>query len=176
MSTSWEPGLANAETPHAIVPAMVIGPRLLPPGSLATWQARRVRAYVEENLAHELQTRVLAGVVSLSPSHFCRAFKRTFGTTVHRFVMLSRIEKAQQLMLNTSEPLSSIAVSCGLSDQSHLTRWFRRVFGVPPAAWRRARFEPSAGADPRPGRHPRKGLVQATRHSPRLDTRRKAGR
>jgi AraC-like DNA-binding protein len=43
-------------------------------------------------------------------------------------------------MLNTSTQLSCIALSCGMSDQSHLTRWFRRVCGETPAAFRRRLF------------------------------------
>jgi AraC-like DNA-binding protein len=43
------------------------------------------------------------------------------------------------MMLFTKEPLASIALACGLADQSHLTRLFRRVVGVSPASWRRLR-------------------------------------
>ncbi len=53
--------------------------------------------------------------------------------------MQRRVAMAQRLMLGTSEQLSRIALSCGMSDQSHLTRWFRRIVGETPAAWRRAR-------------------------------------
>jgi AraC family transcriptional regulator len=94
-------------------------------------------------VTQDLLTNTLADVVNLSPSHFCRGFKRSVGITVHRYVMQRRVEKAQQLMLTTAEALSGIALSCGMSDQSHLTRWFRRVVGETPAAWRRARYEPS---------------------------------
>ena len=123
------------------VPVAIPRP-FIPAGSLAAWQARRVHLHIETNLAQRLHTHALARVVNLSPSHFCRAFKRTFGVTVHRYLMQKRVERAQHLMLNTADELSSIAVSCGMSDQSHLTRWFRRVLGETPAAWRRARFEP----------------------------------
>jgi AraC-like DNA-binding protein len=42
-------------------------------------------------------------------------------------------------MLSSQLPLSDIALSCGLSDQSHFTRVFRRIVGETPSAWRRAR-------------------------------------
>jgi transcriptional regulator GlxA family with amidase domain len=48
---------------------------------------------------------------------------------------------AQQLMLDTSQPLSTIAVACGMCDQSHLTRWFTRLSGESPNQWRRARTD-----------------------------------
>jgi AraC family transcriptional regulator len=116
---------------------------LQPAGCLAAWQARRVRLYIDANLMKHLDICALAQVVNLSPSYFSRAFKRTLGVTVHRYVMKRRVEKAQQLMLTTAEALSGIALSCGMSDQSHLTRWFRRIVGETPAVWRRARYEPS---------------------------------
>jgi AraC-like DNA-binding protein len=42
-------------------------------------------------------------------------------------------------MLTTSAPLSEIALSCGMSDQSHFTRSFRRIVGETPHLWRQAR-------------------------------------
>ena len=115
---------------------------VIPCYGLAAWQAKRVRLYIETNLAKRLHITELADAVNLSASHFCRAFKRTFGVTAHLYVMRRRVVRAQRLMLTSVEALSSIAVSCGMSDQSHLTRWFARVVGETPAAWRRARFEP----------------------------------
>ena len=50
-----------------------------------------------------------------------------------------RIEVAQDLMLSTREPLGAIALSCGMSDQSHFSRWFRRIVGETPHQWRRMR-------------------------------------
>jgi transcriptional regulator GlxA family with amidase domain len=54
-------------------------------------------------------------------------------------VLRRRIEVAQGLMLTTSEPLSSIAVTCGMYDQAHFTRAFHRVVGETPYTWRRTR-------------------------------------
>jgi AraC-like DNA-binding protein len=111
-------------------------------GRLARWQANRAMSYVDAHVDARLKVSEIANVVHLSSSHFSRAFKRTFGMTVHAWVMRRRIEMAQTLMLNTSQKLSEIALRCGLSDQSHLTRWFRRVVGETPGSWRRERYEP----------------------------------
>lgn len=107
--------------------------------SLATWRARRVLSYMEENLGIPITVAELAQRVNLSASHFSRGFKQTFGITVHAYLMRRRIEVAKMLMAETSAELSDIAIRCGLSDQSHLTRWFRRVVGVTPGRWRRSR-------------------------------------
>jgi AraC family transcriptional regulator len=86
--------------------------------------------------SHWLRTRY---ALSLSASHFCRAFKCTFGVSPLDYVLRRRIEVAQGLMLTTSEPLSAIAVTCGMCDQPHFTRSFHRIVGETPYAWRRTR-------------------------------------
>jgi len=108
-------------------------------GTLPVWQARRVFAHVEANLSGKIRIRELAHLLGLSASHFCRAFKCTFGVSPSDYVLRRRIEVAQALMLTTSEPLSSIAVSCGMYDQPHFTSSFHRIVGDTPYAWRRTR-------------------------------------
>jgi AraC-like DNA-binding protein len=106
-------------------------------GGLASWQVRKVTAYIESRLNHNMVTEDLALVVSLSPGHFCRAFKVSMGETPHAYVTRQRICLAQRLMLETRHSLSDIACACGLSDQAHLTRLFKRLVGTTPMMWRR---------------------------------------
>ena len=108
-------------------------------GGLPAWQTRRVFAHVEANLCRRIPIRDLAQLLDLSASHFCRAFKCTFGVSPRDYVLRRRIEVAQGLMLTTSEPLSSIALRCGMCDQAHFTRSFHRVVGETPYVWRRTR-------------------------------------
>ena len=108
-------------------------------GGLPAWQARRVRAHVEGNISARIHIPQLARLVGLSASHFCRAFKYSFGASPRAYVLRRRIEVAQALMLTTPAPLSAIALSCGMCDQQHFTRSFRRIVGETPSTWRRAR-------------------------------------
>jgi AraC family transcriptional regulator len=108
-------------------------------GGLPAWQTRRVFAHVEANLFRKIPIRDLARLLDISASHFCRAFKSTFGVSPRDYVLRRRIEVAQGLMLTTSEPLSSIALECGMCDQAHFTRSFHRIVGETPYTWRRAR-------------------------------------
>jgi AraC-like DNA-binding protein len=106
-------------------------------GGFAPWQRRRVETYLTDNLEGTVQIKTLAKMVSLSASHFCRAFKQTFGRTPHNYLTGLRVERAKQLMRSTAEPLSQIALACGLADQAHLCKVFRRCVGHTPSAWRR---------------------------------------
>jgi AraC-like DNA-binding protein len=110
-----------------------------PRGGLAPWQARNLITYVDTHLDLAIDSVALAGLVKLSTSHFCRAFRDTFNDTPHTYVMRRRIEQAQGLMLQTNVSLAQIATECGLVDQAHLSKSFRRFVGESPGAWRRAR-------------------------------------
>lgn len=110
-------------------------------GGLAPWQVRKVSAYVEAHIDTPISTTDLAKLAGLSVFHFCRAFRTSFGETPHGYVMRRRIERAQGMMLQTNAPLAQIAIECGLADQAHLNKSFRRFVGVSPGAWRRARLE-----------------------------------
>ena len=109
-------------------------------GGLSPWQIRKVTSYVEANLDRPIRNDELAALVRLNASHFGRAFRNSFGEPPHEYVIRRRVERAQGLMLSTDASLSDIALDCGLADQSHLTRLFRRIVGESPRAWRRARL------------------------------------
>jgi AraC family transcriptional regulator len=113
-------------------------------GGLAPWRAKRVAAYVEANIDSNFRVANLAGVVQLSISHFSRAFRRTFGVTPRVYITTLRMRRAQVIMLSSLRPISQIAIDCGMSDQAHFTRVFRKVVGTNPGRWRR-QF-PAAGA------------------------------
>jgi AraC family transcriptional regulator len=108
-------------------------------GTLPAWKKRRVTAYIDAHLSERIRVADLAELLDLSESHFCRAFRGTFETSAHEYVTRRRIEVAQSLMLESRESLCAIALRCGLADQSHFTRVFRRIVGETPDVWRRAR-------------------------------------
>jgi AraC family transcriptional regulator len=115
------------------------GSRLIPRGGFAAWQSKRLAAHVDANLAGKILIKDLAASLDISVGHFCRAFKCTFGTPARIWIRQRRIELAQGLMLTTDASLSEIALSCGMSDQSHFTRSFRRIVGEAPSSWRQMR-------------------------------------
>ena len=106
-------------------------------GGLAPWQLRRAEEIMGSRLDRTVPLGELARACQLSPGHFARAFKQATGQPPHRWLMAQRIEKAKQLLADTTEPLVEIAMSCGFADQSHFTRVFSRVARSSPGAWRR---------------------------------------
>jgi AraC family transcriptional regulator len=121
--------------PHSPSGASAPGVR----GGLPAWAARKVIAHVEANLSRRIPIGELARLLGLSASHFCRVFKCTLGASPRDYVLRRRIQMAQELMLTTPEPLSSIAARCGMCDQQHFTRSFHRLVGETPHSWRRSR-------------------------------------
>lgn len=107
-------------------------------GRLLTWQARKVRDYIDSHLTEVVHIADLCALVQRSEAHFSRSFKRTFGEPPHTFLVRRRVEFAAHYMLTTGAPLSDIALRCGFTDQAHLCKHFRQVAGHTPAAWRRA--------------------------------------
>jgi AraC-like DNA-binding protein len=120
-------------------------------GGLAPWQKRKIDRYIQQRLERTLRVKELAEQVSLSVSHFCRAFRESFGASPHLHLTRLRVERAQRLMLTTQDPLSQIALACGMADQAHLSKLFRREVGEPPNTWRR-RNKTGAEAHGRSGR------------------------
>jgi AraC family transcriptional regulator len=77
---------------------------------------------------------MLAGV---TPSHFCRIFRKETGISPHQYVMKARLERAQQLLTQTDMALSTISEFLGFTSQSHFTRAFRQSVGEPPSDFRK---------------------------------------
>lgn len=109
-------------------------------GVLAPWHLRRVQEYMFAHLAEGILLDQIAGQCGLSVNHFVRAFRRSTGTTPHRWLMLQRLKGAMRLMQERRLTLAEIAAACGFCDQSHLTRVFTVRLGITPGQFRRSCF------------------------------------
>ena len=105
-------------------------------GALDSRRLRRVTEFIDSHLGEDLTIEALANQACLSPYHFARAFKAATGTTPHRYLTNRRIERAKTLIAERRLPLGAVADMCGFSSQAHLTRWFRRIVGITPGAYR----------------------------------------
>lgn len=106
-------------------------------GGLACWQIRLITRHIDDHIGNTIPIAALSEIARLSVGHFCRAFKISTGDTPHTYILRRRIERAKTRMLTTSASLSQIACECGMADQAHLTRLFRKFVGETPLLWRR---------------------------------------
>jgi len=105
-------------------------------GGLPPAATRRVREYIDAHLDQNLGLEVLAGLAGLSVHHFARAFRQSAGEPPHGYILRRRIERAREMLKQTDQPLSEIALAVGFSDHSHFARHFRRHVGVTPSTAR----------------------------------------
>jgi AraC family transcriptional regulator len=106
-------------------------------GGLAHWQVELALRLLLNDSRHSLKQ--IAAHCGLSRSYFEKAFKVSLGTPPHRWLVQQRIQRAGEKLEHTDDSVSSIALHCGFTDQSHLTRVFGAIVGSSPAAWRRQR-------------------------------------
>ncbi|HAH86543.1 MAG TPA: hypothetical protein DCL60_04130, partial [Armatimonadetes bacterium] len=89
--------------------------------------------------AHEELSRDdAANVACLSPSHFSRVVKQTFGQSFTELLARMRVEKARELLTCTEKSLIQVCLDCGFSDQSYFTKVFQRYTGHTPGEYRHA--------------------------------------
>ena len=95
---------------------------------------RAACAFLRENMTRNISLDELAALSSLSPWHFLRTFRDETGLPPHAYLTQLRVRTAERLLREGYTP-SQAAAEAGFADQSHLTRWFRRIVGATPAAF-----------------------------------------
>lgn len=134
--------MAHALAAHLIVRHSNAGARrrqAQSPGGLSAREFDRARDMIDANLDKSLTNAGLAADSGYGAEHFGRLFKRTAGVTLHQFVIARRVDRARDLLTNTTRPIAEIAHECGFVDQVHLTRVFGRIVGTTPASFRKER-------------------------------------
>lgn len=97
---------------------------------------RKVRAYLDEHLAASVSLDQLTAVAQVSKEYLVRSFTADVGQPPHAYQVNARVERAKQLLLR-GDAISEVALALGFHDQSHFTRHFRRIVGVPPGRFSR---------------------------------------
>ena len=90
--------------------------------------------FIHENYAMDLSLSDIAAAAHLSPFHLSRIFKKATGVTPHQYLLQVRVNSARSLLTAGAgnRSLAEVAAAVGFSDQSHLTRHFKRLLGVTP--------------------------------------------
>ena len=108
-------------------------------GTLTAAQLRRVDELIAADaaLAGAPSLAALAEAAGYSKAHFVRLFRRTTGTSPHRYVLLWRLEQAKGLIEGSRLPLAEVATATGFASQSHLNSAFVKAYGCTPGHLRR---------------------------------------
>jgi len=107
-------------------------------GGLAGWQRKKLAEYIEEHLAEDISLPALAEIADLSPFHFARAFKQSFGLPPHRYLVSRRIEKAKSLLATPDLAVTQIGLGLGFGEASSFATAFRKHAGLTPTEYRRS--------------------------------------
>jgi AraC family transcriptional regulator len=107
--------------------------------SLSKAQEARAKDIMVSRIEGNVSVDEIAAECGVSADHFSRTFKWSTGLPPYRWLTLQRVERAKSLLQGSGESLADIALTCGFSNQSHLTRVFSREVGLSPGKWRRHR-------------------------------------
>lgn len=103
----------------------------------ATAAADRVRSLLHDRVADDVTAADLAAAAGCSRFAAYRAFVAAYGLAPSDYQRQLRLRTARRLLASGVSPASA-AAEAGFADQAHLTRWFRRSYGVTPGAYQRS--------------------------------------
>lgn len=96
----------------------------------------RARDVMDRDYSRPLDVPALARIALMSPSHFTRGFRATFGETPHRYLQRRRIERAMALLRSSSITVTDVALRAGFESVGTFSRTFRAVVGMSPTEYR----------------------------------------
>lgn len=92
----------------------------------------KIISYIEENYEKDITIAFLSKKIGYSPAHFSRKFKSFTGLSPISYLNIFRLEKAYQMIKETSLTISEISAKCGFTDANYFTRCFKKHFGIAP--------------------------------------------
>src|ERR671927_1730154 len=96
----------------------------------------RARDAMDRAYAQPLDVPALARIAHVSPAHFTRTFRATFGETPHRYLQRRRVERAMFLLRTTGRSVTDICFDVGFTSLGTFSRTFRDIVGESPSAYR----------------------------------------
>lgn len=108
-----------------------------PPSPPGRTMLRTVASYLHEHLHEDVTLSDLAALTNMSRHHVLRMFKKSTGTTPHRYLVQLRLRKAACLLRTTSQSVQQVMAACGYASMGPFSAAFRREHGCSPGQFRR---------------------------------------
>lgn len=108
-----------------------------------TDRVRVMLSYLQLHYAEPIQVGHIAASASVSPRECMRSFRRILGVSPIQYVIGLRLQKAKELLAETSLPLLEVCAACGFQNQSYFTKLFHQRVGVPPLQFRASGGKPA---------------------------------
>jgi len=129
--------LIDALKAHMMRGPSIAGQVAFPTSSTSSYRIHNVLGAIARNPEAEHSLDDLSALAGLTPSHFCRVFKRAVGLSPHQYLLKTRLERSQQMLSQSDVSIVSIAEMLGFTSQSHFNRAYRNMFGEAPNAYRK---------------------------------------
>lgn len=105
-------------------------------GGIPQRQLQHVLDYIDTHLDRDINLAELSRLLDISQFHFSRLFKQSVGLSPYQYLLQQRVERAKQLLKQTDRRIVDIALECGFSSHSHLSKLFRQFTDMTPSAFR----------------------------------------
>ncbi len=97
---------------------------------------RRARDLMDREYARPLDVAALARAALMSPGHFSRQFRATYGETPYCYLMTRRIERAKALLRRREFSVTEVCAAVGCSSLGSFSARFTQLVGETPTAYR----------------------------------------
>jgi len=106
-------------------------------GAISFQAIAMARDYLDANVGQVVRSEALEAITGLSRFALARQFRACLGTSPYRYLVMRRLDRTRNLM-RSGTSLAEAAAASGFADQSHMTRQFKKAYGISPGRWRRA--------------------------------------
>lgn len=134
--TVYVGALVNALKAHMLRGPVAANSASFPTSDFSSYRIHHIMNAVLAHPEADHSLEAMSADAGLTPSHFCRVFKKATGITPHQYVMKARLDRAQELLGSSELSIAAIAELLGFTSQSHFTRAFRQYAGQTPSGWR----------------------------------------
>lgn len=98
---------------------------------------RQAKTILDENFDKHITIPQLARQAGINEAKLKEGFRELYGNSIHTHLQQLRLEKAKQLLLTTTMPITDITYHIGYSHVTHFTTLFKKEFGLTPTEWRK---------------------------------------